>query len=78
MSTIVCINCIIWGVASSYKGLDCSRKLPIIYATIYNKLGKFTMVSQPIDLGWLVEGSCSIDLLLLETLIGVRLKLHHP
>ena len=42
------------------------------------KLGKFTMVSQPIDLGWLVVGSGPIDLLLFETLIDVRLKLHHP
>ena len=38
------------------------------------KLGKFTIVSQPIDLGWLVVGSGSIDLLLLETFIEFRLN----
>ena len=36
----------------------------------YDQLGKFTMVSKPIDLGWLVACLGSIDLLLL-------LKLHH-
>ena len=43
-----------------------------------SQLGKLTMVSQTIDLGWLVVGSGSNDLLLLETLIDVRLKLHYP
>jgi hypothetical protein len=37
-------------------------------------LGKFTMVSQPIDLVCLVVGSGSIDLLLLESLIVFRLN----
>ena len=36
---------------------------------ITKNLGKFTMVCQPIELGWLDVGSGSIDLLLLETLI---------
>ena len=38
------------------------------------ELGKFAMVSQPIDLVWLVVGSSSIDLVLVETLIEVRLN----
>ena len=38
------------------------------------RLGKFTMVSQPIDLGWLVVGTGFIDLLCLETLIEFRLN----
>ena len=41
------------------------------------KLGKFTMVSQPIDLGRLVVSSSSIVLILFDTLIDVRLRLHH-
>ena len=41
-------------------------------------LGKFTMVSQPFDLGWLVVSSDSIVLLLFDKLIDVRLKLQHP
>ena len=41
-------------------------------------LGKFTMVSQPIDLGWLVVCSGSFDLILFDTLVDVMLKLHHP
>ena len=51
--------------------------LSYLYSNKEGKLGKFTMVYQPIDLGWLVVGSGSFDLLLLETLIDVRLKLHH-
>ena len=42
------------------------------------ELGQFTMVSQPIDLGRLVVSSGSIVLILFDTLIDVRLKLHHP
>ena len=38
-------------------------------------LGKFTMVSQPIDFGWLVVRSGSINLLLFESLIDDWLKL---
>ena len=36
------------------------------------------MVSQPIDLDQLVVSSGSIVLILFDTLIDVRLKLHHP
>ena len=36
------------------------------------------MLSQPIDLGRLVVNSGSIVLILFDTLIDVRLKLHHP
>ena len=42
------------------------------------QLGKFTMVSQPINLGQLVVSSGSIVLILFVTLIDVRLKLHPP
>ena len=41
-------------------------------------LGKFIMVSQPIEFGRLVVSSGSIVLILFDTLIDVRLKLHHP
>ena len=46
--------------------------IPNLFCSLYSKLGKFTMVSQPIGLGWLVVGLGSIDLLLVETLIEFR------
>ena len=55
----------VWGTGPDF-GVDNIKK----------ELGKFIMVSQPIDLGRLVVSSGSV--IFFDTPFDVRLKLHHP
>ena len=85
--SLSCQNHFFWGFCCKIRSEsdpvnNCFNVSPSMICGWYNdawrRIIKFTMVSQPIDLGWLVVGSGSIDLLLLETLIDVRRGLGDP